>query len=179
MRWRLSKRWTVIGVLALITLVASLRADERGESQAPTAPPPVADSARQRAPGSAGAASEPLPQLDAARLARFGQRDAFGPARADPFETPSTEKPVPAPVQQSAPVPPAPSAPNAPFRFLGAQESDGVRIVYLEDQNRTFIARAGDTVGEVWRLDRVTDRALIFTYIPLQQQRTLTLGGAS
>ena len=70
-----------------------------------------------------------------------------------------------------------PEAPTLPFRYLGSQEVNGKRQVFLEQQQQTHIVTVGDTVGNAWRLDSVSDQAAIFTYMPLGQQRRLSVGG--
>lgn len=90
---------------------------------------------------------------------------------ADLFAATSFRPPL-APV--IVPPPPPPQAPALPFRYLGRWQEDGVDIVFLEERERTHLARRGDRLGH-WRVDTIGEQAITLTYLPLEQQRTLRL----
>lgn len=81
-------------------------------------------------------------------------------------------RPPPKPVV--LPPPPPPQAPPLPFRYLGRWQEEGLEVVFLEERDRTSIARVGDRLG-AWRVDAIRDQAMTLTYLPLDQQRTLRL----
>lgn len=86
---------------------------------------------------------------------------------------------VPAPVAPVAPAPPppAPSAPPLPFKYLGRYTAD-VPLVILTMGERMIVAKAGDTLDGGWRIDRLGPALIEFTYLPLQQKRSLPTGDA-
>ena len=63
-----------------------------------------------------------------------------------------------------------------PFRFIGRQDADGVPLIFLEQQQQTHILSIGETVADGWRLDAADVQELVFTYVPLGQQRRLDIG---
>lgn len=84
-----------------------------------------------------------------------------------------TPKPVP-----PAPVlpPPPPMAPPVPFTFVGAWTENGRETVFLERGSQLITTHAGETLPGGWRLDTVSPEGLTFTYVSLNQQRTLRIG---
>lgn len=58
------------------------------------------------------------------------------------------------------------SAPAAPQKV--------VRAVLAGPQN-TWVVRAGDVIDGQWRVDRIQDRTMSLTYLPLQQQQTVVM----
>lgn len=167
-------------VLALVVaLAAALHARDQEAAREEIATPtrggvPIA-SRPQSAPR-----FEQLPKFDTERLERIAERRRVQPMTTDPFETALAESKPPASKPNGnspAAPPPPPQAPPLPFRFIGAQVDSGEYVVFLEQQNRTHIARIGETINEEWRLDRLTERSLMLTYVPLGQQRVLAIGG--
>jgi len=174
-------RWALALGLS-VAVAAALHAGDREGGADP--PARRAQDARATMPAPAPAlapSAETLPRLDIERLDALAHRHRGTIAAVDPFAVAaSVEARALAVAAPSPPPPPAPpQAPPIPFRFIGAQEIDGAKLVFLEQQNRTHIARPGEEVAEGWRLDSVTERSIIFTYVPLGQQSTLALGGAN
>lgn len=170
-RWMLFAAAAVVGVLALLS-------DEPVEDDGILNTARVSEAAApKRAPSSDKAS---VPQLQLARLDRLAQRTVSAQEPSDPFALPAAAPTIAekqaSPVASSPP-PAPPEAPTLPFRYLGSQETNGKRQVFLEQQQQTHIVTVGDTVGNAWRLDSVSDQAAIFTYMPLGQQRRLSVGG--
>ena len=65
--------------------------------------------------------------------------------------------------------------PPLPFRFVGALEDRGLRAVILMEGETVHIVRAGDRIGERYRIERTGPDALVFTYLPLRQRQVLDL----
>ncbi|MBL8446818.1 MAG: hypothetical protein JNJ44_05315 [Zoogloeaceae bacterium] len=84
------------------------------------------------------------------------------------FKPRSFQPPPPPP-----PPPPKPQAPPLPYRFVGAVEDQGERSVFLMEGTQVMMVRAGDELGGRYRIERVSDQAIEFTYLPLQQRQTL------
>lgn len=81
-----------------------------------------------------------------------------------------TPRPPPAP-----PAPP-PTAPPLPFTFLGKKLEDGKWQVFLGQHDKTHIAREGDSINGLYRVDSIRPPVMTFTYLPLQQPQTLAVG---
>jgi len=76
------------------------------------------------------------------------------------------------------PPPPPPMAPPLPFTFFGRLIDGAQRQVFLNQGERTVIVGAGDAIDGIYRVDRIEENAVHFTYLPLGQQQTLTIPGA-
>jgi hypothetical protein len=143
--------------------------------QAPAAEP-TQPLARTQAPQRI---DSPVQQAPQAAL----HREPWTAASADPFRTVSFASPPPAPVTVQAPAPVVavkPVAPPFPYQFFG-------RMVDVNGKTLTFLIRDGSLVpvqqGEVidgnYRIDAANDTQLQVTYLPLNEQTTLTLQSAA
>lgn len=112
----------------------------------------------------ASAARGELPAIDftvperkplAAEGARFAEPLSFRP-------------PPPAPVAA-----PRPQAPQLPFRFVGLIDDEGGRSVLLMEGNRLHVVQSGEQIDSRYRVERIGDTAIEFTYLPLLQRQTL------
>ncbi len=142
--------------------------------------------------GDGDVADAPQPVVRPARAPTLPTAPA--PAGASPTATPNAVDLFPnqgrleePPVQALVlPAPAAPSTPPLPFRFIGVWWEDGERQLVLAVHDRIFIVcrvcgatdklALGDTVANLYRLDKIDDRQLTFTYLPTQAQQTLSLG---
>lgn len=167
-------RWALVLALPLAA-AAALRANDADRA-------PGEDAIAARRPLTAGSAERSatrdpaLPRLELDRLQTLARRHVSVQEPVDPF---AAERPAASTTDRAAAAPapaPAPQAPPLPFRFIGRQEADGVPLIFLEQQQQTHIVRIGETVTDGWRLDAADVRELVFTYVPLGQQRTLATG---
>lgn len=157
-------RQAILGLLLAGALAAAFwpRGEEGGEEE-------VVEPVRKPAAASAG-------QPQAAAPARPGPsaRPRFAPAfLADLFPSQSFRPPPPPPPKPLPP--PPPMAPPLPFSFIGAWSEAGKETVFLAQGERTFTTQKGGKLAGGWRLDELTASALVFTYEPLNQQRTLRI----
>jgi len=148
-----------------------------GSTDAKRPPAPGGD-ARQTVPSASTPAAHtgPSPAVDLARARRTPQPlavDAFSPRSwaPPPRKQSAAERAATAP-----PPPPPPQAPPLPFRYVGMLGDDGKTTLFLSNGERDVAARPGDVLDGGWRLDEVDERRALFTYVPLEQSRTLTLG---
>jgi hypothetical protein len=72
--------------------------------------------------------------------------------------------------------PPKPTAPPLPFVMLGEKWEDGQWQVFLGRNDETFVVRAGDTLDGRYRVDSIAPPTMTFTYLPLKERQTLTIG---
>jgi hypothetical protein len=104
---------------------------------------------------------------------------AWGPAEPPP--------PPPPPARRVAPSEaPPPQAPRFPHQWVGRfndeappdPEAEAVaptRRVVLQGGQGVWVAREGDVIEGVWRVDRIQERALQLTYLPLAQSQSVTM----
>ena len=86
---------------------------------------------------------------------------------SDPFAIPA---PPPEEVKQSAPV-----APPLPFAYLGKVVDGGRTTVFVARGEENHALETGQTVAGTWRVERITEKAVTFTYLPLRQKQTLAI----
>jgi hypothetical protein len=102
-------------------------------------------------------------------------------AQRSPLLAAATTKKMQAQVPQ--PLPPAslppPVAPPLPFISVGAitgpQVADGRLIAFIRQQDNLLLVRAGDAIGQTYRVESITTQRIEFMYLPLMQRQTLAL----
>jgi len=72
--------------------------------------------------------------------------------------------------------PPPPQAPALPFSYMGRWQDAGQTTYYLTRGTLPVSVRAGQVLDGVWRLEPVAGGMLNFTYLPLNQTRSLRTG---
>lgn len=93
------------------------------------------------------------------------QVDAFAPRNFSPV----------VPAQAAAAAGPAKrEAPPLPFRYLGKMVEDGKLSVFLANGDESITVRAGQRIGD-YRIDRITEAEVRFTYLPMKTQQSLPL----
>lgn len=94
-------------------------------------------------------------------------------ASADPFAPRSFEQAVPQKeVHRKAE---KPVAPPLPFQYVGRM-IDGDKIaVFLARGEESLSVSAGDTIAGEYRVDKVTESEVLFTYLPLKTKQSLPL----
>lgn len=97
--------------------------------------------------------------------------DATPPAAMNLFPVQTWQPPPPPPAP-----PPKPTAPPLPFQFNGRLDEGGSIAVFLTQQKRQLIVRAGDAIDQNYRVDAITPERIEFTYLPLQQKQQLLTG---
>ncbi len=158
-------------VLLLAALAVTLGAvwwvERRGAEMADEALiEPVTRRAAEPDPVVSTSAPAPVVQSAGQGTVRF---EALGP---DLFPPHSWQPPPPPPPEPSPP--PPPTAPPLPFQYLGRWEEAGEAVYFLAQGLQTLSLRQGDTVGP-WRLDQAGPGRLDFTYVPLNEQRSLRI----
>ena len=149
----------ILGGVALVGALASVVAG-RERPTLELAPP-------SRLPASASSVSAEGLDLD-----KLALRSEAGDAKkhVDPFAPRSFS--APAAAQAAAPAKPV--APPLPFRYLGKMIEDGRLNVFLARGDESLSVHAGQKLGE-YRVDKVTDSEIVFTYLPLKTQQSLPL----
>lgn len=127
------------------------------------AKPPAASQARH----AAAPAAAPVERKRAPRLAL---------ARANLFPGQTWYVPLPPPPPPAYVPPPPPQAPPLPFAYMGRWQEGGQVTYYLMRGTLPVSARAGEVIDGAWRLEPVAGSVLNFTYLPLNQTRSLRAG---
>ena len=150
---------TVKKVLASVAAVGALASVVAGREQpsfAP-APEPKVETRLQ--------ASE---EIDLAKLqARVDEGaklDAFAPKNFSPVEQP----------QATAAAAPKREAPALPFKYIGRVVDGDKLAVFLQNGNESYSVTEGERVGD-YRVDKISDAEIRFTYLPMKTKQTLPL----
>ena len=148
-----------IAGLALIASVVAGR--ERPSVPAPVEPARQID-ARVRASD----------DLDLDKLFRAEGDDAR--PVADPFARKNF-----GPVQAAEAPAQAPAAPPLPFRYVGKMIEDGKLAVFLSRGEESYTVSQGRKQGQKidaqYRVDKVSQTQVVFTYLPLKTKQTLDI----
>jgi hypothetical protein len=160
---RISPR-TAIGAGVLVLAVSLIGWRGKPETHAYAAPVQRPASAPQM-----------VAALDPDKLKRQAKNEAVG----DLFPAPAVS--LPGSAQPGQPEPPAaapaaaPVAPPLPFRYLGKAVEESAITVFLARGDEHYQAKAGGRIGREYRVDRVTEKSVAFTYLPLGARQTLAL----
>lgn len=152
------RRW----LLALALVVAASLAWWPEPGTGPDIVEPVARVSRPHGP-----ARTPPPPAQS----RAGRPVFPAESQADLFPAQSFRPPPPPPPKPLPP--PPPMAPPLPFSFVGSWNEAGKDTVFLAQGERVLTTRKGERLPGGWRLDELQAGSLLFTYEPLNQQRTL------
>jgi hypothetical protein len=98
-----------------------------------------------------------------ARAGGESQNDAFAPRSFAPAQT--ADAPARAARHE---------APPLPFRYIGRMQDGGKLAVFLANGEESFIASAGQKIGE-YRVDSISDDEIRFTYLPMKTKQVLPL----
>lgn len=169
----------IVGLGATLAAVrwADSLPDVGGASAGAIAERPRERSSRQQQPAAQPSA------LDLQRLQRGPQQDP----ESDPFGTrdfrpPPPPKPKALPGQLNTaglpppPPPPPPQAPPLPFVYMGRLDEDQNMTVFLTAGDRNLVVKPGDVIDNTYKIEQVTDSAVVLTYLPMNQQQTLAIG---
>lgn len=78
---------------------------------------------------------------------------------------------------QAPPAPPMP--PPLPFvavgAIQGAQVTGGQPVAFIRQQEQLLVVRAGDAIGQTYKVVSISPTAIEFTYLPLMQRQSLAL----
>ena len=101
------------------------------------------------------------------------------PKIESPNEDPFVAKlppPPPPPKPIPPPPPPAPVAPELPFAFMGRMVENDRTTLFLTRQNESYTVKVNDVLVHEYRVDKIDNDQVIFTYLPLNIQQTMYIG---
>lgn len=91
----------------------------------------------------------------------------------DLFPSQSWVPPAPPPKPFIAPPPPPPKPPPLPFKYLGRWVEAGELTLFLVQGEQPILVQQGQVLSGNWRVDEITERKVVFTYLPLDMQSIL------
>jgi len=148
-------------------------ASSESSSDAEDSPDKVAEP-RVRNNSASPVAISPAPILTPAKTRETQPRLAL--ARANLFPEQTWFIPPPPPPPPPYVTPPPPQAPALPFGYMGRWQEAGQTTYYLVRGTQPLSVRAGQVLDGVWQLEPVSGGILNFTYLPLNQTRSLRTG---
>ena len=98
-----------------------------------------------------------------ARVDEGAKIDAFAPRNFSPVVPPQAQAQVA-----------RREAPPLPFRYIGKMLDGDKLAVFLANGAESFTVAAGERVGD-YRVDKITDAEVMFTYLPLKTKQSLPL----
>ncbi|MDB5912851.1 MAG: prolin-rich transrane protein, partial [Ramlibacter sp.] len=84
--------------------------------------------------------------------------------------------PPPAPAVKPEP-PPPPTAPPMPFTYMGRYEDGAEKVILLVRGDRVYTVSVGEVIEDTYRIERLGERQLELTYLPLGTLQTISTGG--
>ena len=82
-------------------------------------------------------------------------------------------------VPPPAPPPVVPKAPPLPFKVLGRIIEDEDPVVFLSNQDRNLVVRAGTKLDNNYLVESIDKTQMTFIYLPLAERQTLMLGAVN
>ena len=146
----------VLALIAVVAAAASVVAGRERPSYTPAREPVARIDTRLPDAGDLDVARLQGRADDGAKVDAFAQRD-FAPR-------------APGAAQAAA----KHEAPPLPFRYLGKMLDSGKLEVFLANGNESVVAKAGERIGD-YRIESVTEAAVVFTYLPMKTKQTLPL----
>jgi hypothetical protein len=137
----------------------------------------IAAAARPAAAGRDPGANDAMPgapTLTARQFTRAPLVEQATPAVALAWGPPQPPPPPPLPKGYK---PPPPPPPPLPFRPIGKLEDGAATTAFLLGGDRTYAVRAGDMIETSYRVEEVTPRRIVFTFLPLKARQELSLEG--
>lgn len=174
------QRWLIIGGLLLATLTAGYFVDDAPEVEKSQRRKGASVAAAGTKENRRSSVKEKAVELASAPLsfpepAAAGESELEGEKEGeqeiiDPFRNKSWYvAPPPLP-------PPKPVAPSLPFQYLGKLSEDGQIRVFLIHQGRYLIARTGDVIDGIYRVEEIASSRMTFLYQPLEERQVLSIG---
>jgi hypothetical protein len=100
-------------------------------------------------------------------------RERLGKMQANLFPSQTWVPPPPPPKPYIPPPPPPPKPPPLPFKYLGRWVDGGELTVFLVQGEQPIPIQVGQVLQGNWRVDEISDRQVVFTYLPLDMQSAL------
>jgi hypothetical protein len=60
--------------------------------------------------------------------------------------------------------------------YMGRLAEDQSTTVFLIAGDRNLVVKPGDVIDNTYKVEQVTDSAVVLTYLPMNQRQTLAIG---
>jgi hypothetical protein len=77
------------------------------------------------------------------------------------------------------PPPPPPSAPQLPFTFIGRMIDGSDVTLFLTNNNQQYSVKLSDVLDGSYRVDKITDKSAVLTYLPMNIQQELVFNSTA
>lgn len=158
-------------LLLVSALVVTLGLVWMAPDETTSAPPADLVSGERVRPARAAPAAQT--ELRALSLASLSRRPAPEGHAANLFPQQTWYVPPPPP----KPAPPSP--PALPFTYIGKLVDGDQVTVFVSNGDRNLVLKTHDVVDGTYRVEAITPPVMRLTYLPLQMQQTLDIGGAN
>lgn len=177
------RRKTIIGIALAATLAAVMLVEDE-EEMTPDTVQPVTSAKPARS--AATRASVPQLRNDFLDVDQLGQRK-FDPMAGELFASTSwAPRPPPITPQQQAAIlqrqqaqpkvrQPDPTPPPLQFKYIGKAIEGNQTWVFLSQDDENYIAKIGEKIDDLYRLDTINDESVTLTYLPLNAKQTLSI----
>jgi len=150
----------VLAGVAAIGALASVVAGRESQTYAPVREPVARIETRLPA----------VEEIDLGKLDERTQGSDAQESKVDAFAPRNFSPVVPAQAQAAA----KPTVPPLPFRYIGKMLDGDKLAVFLMNGNESMAVAAGDRIGD-YRVEKVTDAEIVFTYLPMKAKQSLPL----
>jgi hypothetical protein len=75
--------------------------------------------------------------------------------------------------------PPQPSAPHLPYTFIGRMIDGNIVTLYLSRNNQQYSVKLNDVLDGEYKVDKITDKSALLTYLPLNIQQELVFNSTA
>jgi len=150
----------VLAGVAAIGALASVVAGRESQTYAPVREPVARIETRLPA----------VEDIDLGKLDERTQGSDAQESKVDAFAPRNFSPVVPAQAQAAA----KPTVPPLPFRYIGKMLDGDKLAVFLMNGNESMAVAAGDRIGD-YRVEKVTDAEIVFTYLPMKAKQSLPL----
>lgn len=66
--------------------------------------------------------------------------------------------------------------PIIPFKYLGKLWGDNEYQVFVSMNDRNLIIKEGDTIQQIYKVEKISPPTMVITYIPLQLEQVMQIG---
>lgn len=180
LRARLTPRKALL--LGLLILAAGVVASRELRPAAVSVPATPAERlgtlVRDAAPGITAELDLARLQRDHPSVAGDAGANPFAPRISGPLAPPGVMAPAGAggaPAGTAATQAAVPAAPPLPFQYLGKLIQNRQLLVFLGTGGNVYTVSDGQTLENLYRVERVTEESVTFTYLPMGQRQVLEI----
>ncbi|HLU77638.1 MAG TPA: hypothetical protein VKZ48_07035 [Burkholderiales bacterium] len=172
MRLTSAQRWSVYAAGLAVAIGAAVWVDREGDDAAVM---PSAFANASPLPPAAEAPPDDEQKHAALAIDGLPVRDYSG-ANGDPFSPRSWKEMAVQEAMRDAPPlpPPEPQPPPLPFSYMGKLIDGKETTVFLTRNDRNYVARVGETLDSVYRVEEIGEDDMVLVYLPLKHRQEMS-----